>query len=84
MLKHVQIRIELIATEIEIKIIDSMKCYKTYYIEYLSKQGKYKVFRSKKTNCIVEFEDYTLALHVKNWFQNMHWCANAEIKEIYY
>ena len=59
-------------------------CYKTYYIEYVNVQGEYKVFRSKNTNCIIEFEDYTLALKVKNWFLRKSWCDNAEIKEIYY
>lgn len=58
--------------------------YKTYYVEYVNKNGEYKVFRSRKTNCIMEFEDYNLALHVKNWFLRKPWCSVVEIKEIYY
>lgn len=59
-------------------------CYKTYFVEYINKNGEYKVFRSKKTNCIIEFKDYNLALTVKNWFKKKPWCDHAEIKEIYY
>lgn len=61
-----------------------MSDYKTYYVEYVSKDGQYKVYRNKKTNCIVEFKNYNLALSIRNWFQAKPWCETAEIKEIYY